>query len=99
MRRTDKQSKCSKRNEKYRRRKTNREEEEVRKIGREMMKNPVLTISRLTIIYHIHSATGEENTTLNEKQRAGNDKISRSQWLRGLRHELSSLARTLGSWV
>jgi hypothetical protein len=22
-----------------------------------------------------------------------------SQWLRGLRHELSSLARTLGSWV
>jgi hypothetical protein len=25
--------------------------------------------------------------------------MSRSQWLRGLRHELSSLARTLGSWV
>jgi hypothetical protein len=25
--------------------------------------------------------------------------ISRSQWLRGLRHKLSSLARTLGSWV
>jgi hypothetical protein len=24
---------------------------------------------------------------------------SRSQWPRGLRHELSSLARTLGSWV
>jgi hypothetical protein len=23
----------------------------------------------------------------------------RSQWPRGLRHELSSLARTLGSWV
>jgi hypothetical protein len=23
----------------------------------------------------------------------------RSQWQRGLRHELSSLARTLGSWV
>jgi hypothetical protein len=25
--------------------------------------------------------------------------ISRSQWLCGLRHELSSLAQTLGSWV
>jgi hypothetical protein len=25
--------------------------------------------------------------------------MSRSQWPRGLRHELSSLARTLGSWV
>jgi hypothetical protein len=25
--------------------------------------------------------------------------ISRSQWPRGLRHELSSLARTLGSWA
>jgi hypothetical protein len=25
--------------------------------------------------------------------------IGRSRWLRGLRHELSSLARTLGSWV
>jgi hypothetical protein len=25
--------------------------------------------------------------------------ISRSQWPRGLRHELSSSARTLGSWV
>jgi hypothetical protein len=24
---------------------------------------------------------------------------SRSQWARGLRHELSSAARTLGSWV
>jgi hypothetical protein len=26
-------------------------------------------------------------------------RYSRSQWPRGLRHELSSLARTLGSWV
>jgi hypothetical protein len=25
--------------------------------------------------------------------------ISRSQWPRGVRHELSSFARTLGSWV
>jgi hypothetical protein len=25
--------------------------------------------------------------------------MCRSQWPRGLRHELSSLARTLGSWV
>jgi hypothetical protein len=25
--------------------------------------------------------------------------VCRSQWPRGLRHELSSLARTLGSWV
>jgi hypothetical protein len=25
--------------------------------------------------------------------------LCRSQWPRGLRHELSSLARTLGSWV
>jgi hypothetical protein len=29
----------------------------------------------------------------------GIPKSSRSQWLRGLRHELSSPARTLGSWV
>jgi hypothetical protein len=27
------------------------------------------------------------------------DVTYRSQWARGLRHELSSLARTLGSWV
>jgi hypothetical protein len=25
--------------------------------------------------------------------------LCRSQWLRGLRHELSSLARILGSWI
>jgi hypothetical protein len=30
---------------------------------------------------------------------SGNNSISRSQWPRGLRHELSSLARTLGLWV
>jgi hypothetical protein len=29
----------------------------------------------------------------------GRSDASRSQWPRGLRHELSSLARTLGSWV
>jgi hypothetical protein len=29
----------------------------------------------------------------------GKDYMCRSQWPRGLRHELSSLARTLGSWV
>jgi hypothetical protein len=29
----------------------------------------------------------------------GNSTLYRSQWPRGLRHELSSLARTLGSWV
>jgi hypothetical protein len=27
------------------------------------------------------------------------DGMSRSQWSHGLRHELSSAARTLGSWV
>jgi hypothetical protein len=29
----------------------------------------------------------------------GNLIMCRSQWLHGLMHELSSLARTLGSWV
>jgi hypothetical protein len=29
---------------------------------------------------------------------AGESYIWRSQWLRGLRHEISWLARTLGSW-
>jgi hypothetical protein len=29
----------------------------------------------------------------------GSVKWGQSQWSRGLRHELSSLARTLGSWV
>jgi hypothetical protein len=47
--------------------------------------------SRKNIIFYI----GVYNTRI----LCGTSCISRSQWLRGLRHELSSLARTLGSWV
>jgi hypothetical protein len=56
--------------------------------------NDLLTMSSYFIYYYVQSyiANIYENYSIRIKR-------SRSQWPRSLRHELSSLARTLGSWV
>jgi hypothetical protein len=59
--------------------------------------NPATLLCRLTIniIFLLQLLRSGINIYVNNNY----TELSRSQWPRGLRHEMSSRARTLGSWV
>jgi hypothetical protein len=51
------------------------------------------------VILRVGNLTEEKSRASMSEFPTGVYEYRRSQWPRGLRHELSSLARTLGSWV